>query len=37
MVLVAVVLTMLGLGLVATWIPARRALSQDPMRLLREE
>jgi len=37
LVLVAVVLTMLGLGLVATWIPARRALSQDPMRLLREE
>jgi ABC-type lipoprotein release transport system permease subunit len=25
------------LGLVATWIPAQRALSIDPLRLLREE
>jgi ABC-type lipoprotein release transport system permease subunit len=28
---------MLLLGLVATWIPARRALSADPLALLREE
>jgi ABC-type lipoprotein release transport system permease subunit len=28
---------MLLLGLVATWIPAQRALSVDPMMLLREE
>ncbi|HEX4005382.1 MAG TPA: ABC transporter permease [Acidobacteriaceae bacterium] len=32
-----VVLTMVGLGLVATWIPAQRALGVDPMMLLREE
>ena len=25
------------LGLLATWIPAQRALSVDPMMLLREE
>jgi len=25
------------LGLVATWIPAQRALKIDPLRLLREE
>jgi len=31
------VLTMLLLGLLATWIPARRALSVDPMMLLRED
>ncbi len=37
MVLVGVVLAMLLLGLLATWIPARRALSVDPMILLREE
>ena len=36
-VLAGVVLAMALLGLVATWIPARRALSVDPMRLLREE
>jgi ABC-type antimicrobial peptide transport system permease subunit len=36
-VLAAVVLAMALLGLVATWIPARRALSIDPLRLLREE
>jgi ABC-type lipoprotein release transport system permease subunit len=28
---------MLLLGLFATWIPARRALSVDPLILLREE
>ena len=32
-----VTLTMLLLGLVAAWIPARRALAVDPMILLREE
>jgi ABC-type lipoprotein release transport system permease subunit len=36
-VLTGVVLTMLLLGLLATWIPAQRALSIDPLRLLREE
>jgi len=37
MVLGGVGLTMLLLGLVATWIPARRALAVDPLALLREE
>jgi predicted permease len=37
LVLAGVVLTMALLGLLATWIPARRALSIDPMILLREE
>ena len=36
-VLGGVVLTMLCVGLVAAWIPARHALSVDPMILLREE
>jgi ABC-type antimicrobial peptide transport system permease subunit len=36
-VLAGVVVTMSLLGLLATWIPARRALSVDPMILLREE
>ena len=36
-VLAGVVLAMSLLGLLATWIPARRALSIDPMVLLREE
>jgi len=36
-VLAGVVLAMALLGLLATWIPARRALSIDPMILLREE
>jgi ABC-type lipoprotein release transport system permease subunit len=36
-VLAEVLLTMLALGLLATWIPAHRALSLDPIRLLREE
>jgi len=36
-VLAGVVLAMSLLGLLATWIPARRASSIDPMRLLREE
>jgi predicted permease len=36
-VLAGVVLAMGLLGLIATWIPARRALSIDPMILLREE
>ena len=37
LVLCGVVVTMLLLGLLATWIPAQRALSIDPLRLLREE
>jgi ABC-type lipoprotein release transport system permease subunit len=37
LVLAGVVLTMLLLGLVATWIPAARALGVDPLMLLREE
>ena len=36
-VLGGVVLTMLLLGLIATWIPAYRALKADPLMLLREE
>jgi ABC-type antimicrobial peptide transport system permease subunit len=36
-VLAGVVLAMALLGLAATWIPAQRALSVDPMMLLREE
>ena len=36
-VLAGVVLAMAMLGLVATWIPAQRALSIDPAILLREE
>jgi ABC-type antimicrobial peptide transport system permease subunit len=37
LVLVGVTATMLLLGLMATWIPARRALAVDPLVLLREE
>jgi ABC-type lipoprotein release transport system permease subunit len=37
LVLAGVVLAMSLLGLLATWIPAQRALSVDPLRLLREE
>jgi len=37
LVLAGVVLAMLLLGIVATWIPAQRALSVNPMILLREE
>jgi ABC-type antimicrobial peptide transport system permease subunit len=37
MVLTGVILAMLLLGLLATWIPARRALKIDPLTLLREE
>jgi len=36
-VLSGAVLAMAALGLLATWIPAQRALSADPLRLLREE
>jgi predicted permease len=37
LVLAGVVAAMALLGLVATWVPARRALSVEPMMLLREE
>jgi ABC-type lipoprotein release transport system permease subunit len=37
LVLGGVVLAMSLLGLLATWIPAQRALSVDPLILLREE
>ncbi len=37
LVLVGAVLAMSLLGLLATWIPAQRALSVDPSMLLREE
>ena len=37
LVLGGVVLIMALLGLLATWIPAQRALKVDPLRLLREE
>jgi|CZKL01.1.fsa_nt_gi predicted permease len=37
LVLAGVVLSMLLLGLFATWIPAQRALSIDPMMLLHED
>jgi len=30
-------LAMLIVGLIATWIPAQRALSADPLALLREQ
>jgi ABC-type antimicrobial peptide transport system permease subunit len=36
-VLCGVVLTMLFVGLVASWIPARHALAVDPIILLRDE
>ena len=37
LVLTGVVMVMALLGLLATWIPAQRALSLDPLTLLREE
>ncbi len=37
LVLAGVILAMAFLGLLATWIPAQRALSVDPSTLLREE
>jgi len=37
LVLGSVVLAMLLLGLMATWIPAQRALGLNPLILLREE
>jgi ABC-type antimicrobial peptide transport system permease subunit len=36
-VLIGVVITMLFLGLLAAWVPAQRALSVDPLILLRED
>ena len=37
LVLGGVLITMLGLGLMATWIPAQKALAVNPIILLREE
>lgn len=37
LVLIGVCLTMLSLGVVAAWVPARRALAVDPLMLLRDE
>jgi len=37
LVLAGVAVAMSLLGLLATWVPARRALSADPLVLLREE
>ena len=37
LVLAGTIVTMALLGLVATWIPARRSMSIDPARLLRED
>ncbi|MGH7635021.1 MAG: hypothetical protein ACRENC_14895, partial [Gemmatimonadaceae bacterium] len=37
LVLSGAVLTMIALGLIALWIPARRALRIHPAELLREE
>jgi predicted permease len=37
LVLAGALLTMILVGLIATWIPARRALGVDPAQLLREE
>ena len=37
LVLAGVIVTMVLLGLLAAWIPARRALAVDPVILLREE
>jgi ABC-type antimicrobial peptide transport system permease subunit len=37
LVLAGVIASMMLIGLVATWIPARHALAVDPARLLREE
>jgi ABC-type lipoprotein release transport system permease subunit len=37
LLLAGVVLAMLLLGLLATWIPAQRVLSVDPLIMLREE
>jgi ABC-type antimicrobial peptide transport system permease subunit len=37
LVLVGVVLAMALLGLIATWVPAQRALAVDPAMLMREE
>ena len=36
-VLGAVLVVMIALGIAATWVPARRALSADPLLLLRQE
>jgi ABC-type antimicrobial peptide transport system permease subunit len=37
LVLIGVVLAMVSLGLAATWVPAKRILSLNPVILLREE
>lgn len=37
LVLIGVVITMLVVGAVATWVPARRAIAIDPIKVLREQ
>jgi ABC-type antimicrobial peptide transport system permease subunit len=37
LVMAGAIVTMMLIGLVATWIPARRALAVNPAQLLREE
>ncbi len=37
LVFAGVTLTMIALGLLATWLPARRTLRVQPARLLRDE
>jgi ABC-type antimicrobial peptide transport system permease subunit len=37
LVLIGAVVTMMLVGMIATWIPAQRALAVDPAQLLRDE